>query len=123
MDIQKLLNDEIAAELEVLENIDMTSDKYEQAVNGVAKLADKAIEIEKLNIEREKIEKENEIKLQQMEEDKKDRWWKNALTAAGIVVPAGVTIWGAIYTIAKEEGVTITSIMGRGFIQKLLHKK
>jgi hypothetical protein len=126
MDIQKLFNEEIAAELEVLENIDMTSDKYEQAVNGLSKLTDKAIEMEKLNIEREKIEKEIEIKLQQMEEDKKDRKVRNWLTGAGIVIPAGVTIWGAIYTIAKEEGVVISSIMGRGFIQniqKLLFKK
>lgn len=123
MVIQKLLTDEIEAEIKVLDDIDMISDKYEQAVNGIAKLTDKAIEIEKLNIEREKIALEKEIKLKEMDEDKKDRLWKNILTAAGIVIPTGVTVWGVVYTITKEEGVTITSIMGRGLIQKLLHKK
>ena len=59
----------------------------------------------------------------QMEEEKKDRWIKNGLAAAGIIIPTLVTIWGTVKSIKFEETGTITTIMGRGFINKLLPKK
>jgi hypothetical protein len=64
-----------------------------------------------------------ELKQQQMEEDRKDRKIKNLLTAAGIVIPTGVTIWGTFKSFKFEQEGTITTIMGRGFINKLLPKK
>ena len=88
---------------------------------------DKAIELEKLDIET-KREAENQafeqqIKLEQMHEDKKDRKVKNILTGVSIGAPLMVTIWGTLKSIKFEETGTITTIMGRGFIQKLLPKK
>ena len=121
--IQTHLMEEIDDRLNDLKDVDMTSKEYETAVNGVAKLFDKAIEMEKLNIEQEKNEKENEFKIQQMEGEKKDRVWKNILTGAGIVIPTLVTIWGTKASFRFEKDDTITTIMGRGFIQKLLPKK
>ena len=66
---------------------------------------------------------ENDLKLKQMKDDKIDRWVKNGLTALGIAVPTVVTVWGTLKSFKFEEEGTITTIMGRGFINKLLPKK
>ena len=58
-----------------------------------------------------------------MDEEKKDRLVKNIITAAGIVLPLVITVWGTKVSLKFEEEGTFTTIMGRGFINKLLPKK
>nr|DAJ42789.1 MAG TPA: hypothetical protein [Caudoviricetes sp.] len=127
MKIETLLHDEIKSELEELKKIELGSEKYKVTVDGLTKLVDKAIEMDKLNIEvQEKVESrenDNDLKLKQMEEERKDRFVRNGIAVAGIVIPTMVTIWGTIKTIEFEKEGTITTIMGRGFINKLLPKK
>ena len=127
MKTETLLHEEIQSEFKALKEIEMGTDEYKIAVDGLAKLMDKAVDLDRLNIEhQEKMdaqEMEREMKLKQMEEDKKDRTVKNILTAAGIIIPTGVTIWGTLKSLKFEQDGTITTIMGRGFINKLLPKK
>lgn len=119
MSIKALLCEEIKEELEFLKAIGVGADTHKLATEDVAKLVDRVIDLEKLEIERDEIK----LKAAQMEEEKKDRWIKNILTAAGIVIPVGVTIWGTLKSFKFEQEGTITTIMGRGFINKLLPKK
>ena len=119
MSVKNLLCDEIKDELDLLGSIGVGSDDHKPATDDVAKLMDRYIELEKLDIEREELK----LKLAQMEEDKKDRFIKNCLAAAGIIIPVGVTIWGTLKSFKFEQEGTITTIMGRGFINKLLPKK
>lgn len=127
MKIETLLHEEIVDEFGNLSKIEVGTDEYRTAVDGVAKLLDRAIELEKLDIETkreaENQEFEQQIKLEQMREDKKDRKVKNVLTGVSIGAPLAVTIWGTLKSIKFEETGTITTIMGRGFIQKMLPKK
>lgn len=127
MEIETLLHKEIIHELEELRGMDVGSDAYRTTVDGVTKLTDRAIELEKISIESqekaENRETENELKLKQMKEDRIDRWVKNGLSAAGIVLPIMLTVWGTKKSFEFEKEGTITTIMGRGFIQKLLPKK
>lgn len=127
MSIETLLHEEIQAEFEELKGMEVGSEEHKYTVDSVAKLYDRAIEMRKFDVETQAKEKEREIELnlkrEQMEEERKDRRWRNALTAAGIVVPTAVTIWGTIKSMEFEKEGTITTIMGRGFIQKLLPKK
>lgn len=116
MDMNKMLHGEIARELEKLKEMDVGSDQYEATVNGVTKLWDRALEHEKTIID-------EEIKLKQLEEDKRDHMIKNILTGLGIAIPTLTTIWGTIKSIKFEETGNITTIMGRGFIQNLIPKK
>ena len=44
---ETMLHDEIKAELEELSKLEVGSDEYETAVNGISKLMDRAIEMEK----------------------------------------------------------------------------
>lgn len=152
MNIDTLLNAEIESEFEKLKDIKVGTDEYKTTVDGLVKLTDRAIEIEKLNVQAEEKEKarqeeqarvefeqnlkqeqfeqtkaqaedEAELKLKQMEEDRKDRFIKNCISVAGIVLPVVVTIWGTKKSFEFEKEGTITTIMGRGFINKLLPKK
>lgn len=127
MDGKALLNEEIQNKIEAMGGLDVGTEEYKLAADGVSKLMEKAIELDKLDIEaydREKArEDENNFREQQLKEDKKDRLIKNILTGLGIAVPAGLTVWGTLKSLKFEETGTVTTIVGRGFLNKLLPKK
>ena len=127
MNIENLLHVEIEEELTELKKMQVGSDQYKTAVDGVSKLFDRAIELEKLDIEhQEKIkdrEIDQELKLKQMSEERKDRLIKNGITIGTFVISTGVTIWGVLASFKFEEEGSITTILGRGLINKLLPKK
>lgn len=127
MNIETQLHEEIADELENLSKMTIGTEEYRITVDGVVKLVDRAIEMEKLAQSREdQIEDKNfdrDLRLKQMREEKLDRYIRNGIAIAGIVVPVFVTIWGTYKSFEFEKEGTITTIMGRGFISKLLPKK
>lgn len=127
MKVETELFGEIHSELGALKDIELGTEAYKTTVDGVTKLLDRAIEIEKLNIDHEdrveNLKQDADLKLMQMEEDRKGRWVRDAIAVAGIVIPTAVTIWGTLKSFEFEKEGTITTIMGRGFIQKLLPKK
>ena len=127
MSTKTLLHDEIQDQLGELNEIQVGTEEYKVAVDGVTKLLDRAIEMDKVEIEKKDKNEaraiELDLKLKQMEDERKDRTVKNYLTVLGIAVPSAITIWGTIKSIKFEETGTITTIMGRGFINKLLPKK
>ena len=125
--IETLLHEEIQDGFDALSKMERGTEIHKTTVDEVAKLFDKAIEIEKIEIEAKDKAKAREIeaslKRVQMEEDRKDRRFKNGIAVGGIVLPLAVTIWGTFKTLKFEEEGTVTTIMGRGFINKLIPKK
>ena len=124
---KKMLHEEIESQFDGLEGIEIGSEAYRNAVDGLSKLMDREIEISKLQAEREdKLESraiETRLKNRQLMDDKTDKIIRNGLTAAGLVVTAGLTVWGTLKTFKFEETGTITSSIGRGFIQRLIPRK
>ena len=127
MSIKTMLYDEIETEFDKLATMEPGSEKYKTTVDGLTKLMDRAIEIEKVENDCEDKsatrESDQQMKLQQLKDEKKDRVVKNAIGVAGIVLPLVVTIWGTKVSLKFEETGTVTTQMGRGFIQRLFHKK
>lgn len=125
--IETLLHEEIQDGFDALSRMERGTEIHKTTVDEVAKLFDKAIEIEKIEIEAKDKAKAREIeaslKQAQMEEDRKDRRFKNGIALGGIVLPLAVTIWGTLKTLKFEEEGTVTTMMGRGFINKLIPKK
>ena len=157
--IKDLLNDEIKVELEKLGKMNVGSDEYQVAVDGLTKLVDRSYELEKIeidvekdkkrleldkeknNLEKEKLELEKgklemekinktldrdqdkNIKLEQLKDTKTDQIIRNVISGLGILLPIMVTIWGTNKTLKFEETGTVTTMMGRGFINKMLPKK
>ena len=110
------LNVEIEEKFDELAKLDPTTREYSAAVDSVTKLMDRAIEIEKL----ESSETQNE---KQMEEDRKSRLVKNCIDVGSVVLPLAVTIWGAKASFKFEETGTITTSVGRKFMDKIISWK
>ena len=127
MEIHVMLSEEFQDEIGRLGGIEVGTEEYKVAVDGVTKLADRIIEIEKFEAEcaeKERVrEFEAEQKAKQLEKEAKDRKIGYWLTGIGIGVPALITIWGTLVSLDFEREGTVTTIMGRGFINKLLPKK
>ena len=149
MNIEHLLYDEIETEFEKLRGEKPGSEEHKAIVNELALLMDRAIKMEQVSNEcNEKAEaRESELKLrqeqfeseqamkqkqfeaeqamkqQQLDDEKHDRLIKNIIGVVGIALPLMVTIWGTKVSLKFEEEGTFTTIMGRGFINKLLPKK
>ena len=107
------LNVEIEDKLDEISGLDPATKEYSTAVDSVTKLMDRAIEIERL--EMSETQNENQIK-----EDRKSRLVKNCIDVGSIVLPLVVTVWGAKTSLKFEETGTITTSVGRKFIDKLL---
>lgn len=123
MSIENLMEDEISTEFEKLSKMDAGSEPYKGTVDGLTKLMDRAIEMKRLELEVENRKKDDLYKDAQVKEDQKDRLIRNCIAAAGIVIPSVITVWGTLKSLKFEEEGTVTTIMGRGFINKLLPKK
>lgn len=116
MEIREILKDRIQDELAYLGGIDATSDEYAKTVDGVTKLLDRAIEFEKIDVE-------EAHKAEAIVDERKDRFVKNVIAVVGIGAPLGAAIWGTVVTLKFEKEGTVTTIFGRGWINKLLPKK
>ena len=127
MSIKTLLEVEIEDQFDKLSEMEKGSDEYKATVDSAIKLTDRMIELEKLEddrLDREQSRKfDSELKLSEVKEDRKDRIIKNCISVAGIVLPIIVTVWGTKTSLKFEEEGTITTSIGRGFINKLLPKK
>lgn len=134
MSYKTLLVEEISEELKEGKKLTIGANDYKAFIDGTTKLMDRQIELEKLDMQREQLSFENDVKAKQLEIDqeykdaqlrieKRDRLIKNTLTGIGTIGGLAVTVWGAMTTIKFEETGSFTSLMGRGFIQKLLPKK
>lgn len=111
--VQELLSKEIKSEFEGLEDIEIGTDEYKTTVDGLTKLVDRTIELEK-------IQKEHERQVQQLAEEKKDHFVKNCITAGTAVLGIGLTVWGTIYSTNFEKEDSVTTTAGREFFRKLL---
>lgn len=127
MNIETLLYDAIETDFERLADDNLSPEDRRATADELCKLMDRAIEMEKVNNDcKDKTEiRENDkvMKELQFKDEQKDRWVRNAIGAAGVVLPLLVTIWGTKVSLKFEEEGTFTTIMGRGFIQKLLPRK
>ena len=125
---EQMLHDEIASEFEVLKGLEVGSDEYKTTVDGLTKLMDRAIEIDKMNLEaEEKVwarESDVEIKKQQLKDERIDKWIKNGLTAASIGGSFALTVWGSLSSWKFEDkGFAAVSGPGREFMKRLFTKK
>ena len=126
MSLKTTLQDEIQSELAEISKLEVGTDQHRTAVDSVTRLWDRMIESEKLeNEKKERVENreiELDLKLQQMDEERKKRIIQNIIDAGGIVTTIGLTVWGTLKTLKFEETGTVTTMAGRNFINKLFRK-
>lgn len=127
MEIEQLLHDEIVDELGGLNTLELGSDKYKVTTEGIVKLMDRAIEMDKLSKELDERQKNRnedlELKYRQIDAEIRDRKIKNVITVVISGVGTIVTIWGTLKTLKFEEVGTVTTMAGRNFINNLFKRK
>lgn len=123
MNIRELLEERVQTDLENLDGMDVGSTEYQTTVKGITEMADRIIEIDKI----EKDYEEKEVSRKEGNELKKrellDQMIKNGLTFVSIAGGFVITAWGTIKTFKFEETGTITSNAGRGFMNRIFSKK
>ncbi len=125
MSIKSNLRDEVLSELDELGKVGFGTDEYKVGVNGVMQLADRLIEISKMESEDEKLELErNKLDLEaaKLEEDKKDKKTRNRISMLGVILPTVVAVVGGAAMFIYEERGSITSQAGRKIIDKYIFR-
>lgn len=127
MSVRSNLVEEFESELEELSKMEVGTDTYRVTVEGVAKLADRIIEIDKIEKENsvniDTQEQEYAIKAQQLKDEKKDRFIKNCIAIGTFV--GGVLVYGLAFiasTNFEREG-TLTTEGGKSSLRQLLKLK
>lgn len=115
MDAKTLLDEEIKRVHTQMSKLYPDSKEYAEVEDNWVKLMDRKLEIEKLELSKAQAE-------QQVKEERKSRLIKNAIDIGGIILPLSVTVWGAIVSFKFEETGTITSNMGRKFMDKIIKR-
>lgn len=127
MSVKNLLDDEIRNELENLGKEAIGSDNYKANLDGVTKLLDRKIEIEKLEMEHldrsDSIVNEAILKRAQLKEEKKDRMIKNVITIGTFVGSAALYVFAFVASTNFEREGTFTTEGGRGALRNLLRIK
>lgn len=127
MSVERLLKEELEKEISELGNLSLGSDEYNATVDGVSKLMDRLNDSNKIELDAQERaaarESEAELKMEQIDNDKKNRRSQVFTTIAGIVIPVAVTIWGTLTTLKFEETGTVTTTAGKKLTGRLFDKK
>ena len=124
MSVRNLLHEEIESEFEELGKMQVGTEDYQKTVEGLTKLMDRAIEIDKvesdIHAKDETREIETQLKAKQLKNENQNNIVKNVLTGVSILSGAGLTIWGTLKSLKFEETGTVTTSAGRVFINKII---
>jgi hypothetical protein len=112
-ELKQNLNWEFEARLEDLGAIDLTSEEYKRATESVTKIADRIIEIEK-------IEAEQALKAQQAKDEKRDKVVGRVMDGVKFVGGSLITIGCFVAAMNFEKEGTLTTQGGRNALSKLL---
>lgn len=116
MSLTTKLNVEIDERFDDLAKLDPTTKEYSEAVNSITKLMDRVIEIEKIEASESQSEK-------QIREDRKSRLARNLIDVGSIVLPLAVTLWGVKASLYFEDSNTVTTTVGRKFMDRMFNFK
>lgn len=127
MSMKDLLRTEVEENLKNMKDLELGSKQYESAVESTCKLMDRVIAIDKnaddYDLKDKARETETNLKYDQITKDKRNQMIQNGITVGSIVVSTAVTIWGTLASFKFEKEGTVTTILGRAFVGKLLPKK
>lgn len=112
-ELKEQLSGEFRARLEQLGDAKLTSEEYKYATDGMSKIADRIIEIEK-------IEAEQALKAQQAKDEKRDKVIGRVMDGVKFVGGSLITIGCFVAAMNFEKEGTLTTQGGRNALSKLL---
>lgn len=123
----RLLNEEVECQIEEVHKISLGTDESKIAIDGVTKLADRSIELEKLRIQEEDLaEKRNMDYELRSEQIKKEHLRGMIDIGTKVLIGLGglaLSVWGTIYTTNFERDDNYTTQASRNWISSLFKPK
>ena len=125
MGIKNGLVEEFNNELKEVGKLEVGSEKHKAAVESLTKLADRVIEIDKLEASKEeKLDEkvmEMELRNRQMDDEKKDRWTRNVIEGVKVVGGFGLAAWAFVGSMNFEKtGHIFSTEGGKSSLRQLL---
>lgn len=124
MSVKNAITEEFYDQLGRLGKMELGDDKYKNTVDGVTKLADRIIELEKLENESkfkaDTRETEYSLKMQLMNEEKRAQMIRNGIEGVKIVGGLGLAAWAFVASMNFEKEGTLTTEGGRNALRQLL---
>ena len=124
MEIKTTLVEEFNTQIKEVGKLEVGSEKQKIATECATKLADRIIEIEKLensrDLEVNKQEIDLNLKIEELKTDRRDKWVKNGIAIGSLVFAVGTAI---VTTKFELSGGMHTTEAGKGSIRKLLSFK
>ena len=127
MGIKNILRDELEKELKELSRMQIGTEQYKITVDGITRLSDRIIELEKLESENAVKDFENivrteeqDLKREQLKSEKRDRAIKNVITVGTAVLSVAVYALAFIASTNFEREGSFTTEGGKNSIRQLL---
>ena len=127
MGIKNILRDEVEKELKELSRMQIGTEQYKITVDGITRLSDRIIELEKLESENAVKDFENivrteeqDLKREQLKSEKRDRAIKNIITVGTAVLSVAVYALAFIASTNFERDGSFTTEGGKNSIRQLL---
>lgn len=124
MGIKNDLTAEFNSQLEEVSRMEVGGEKYKIAIDGLTKLADRIIEIEKHEQEAafnsSTHTNDHAIKTAQLADEKHDRRVRNGIEAVKVVGGFGLAAWAFVASMNFEKEGTLTTEGGRSALRQLL---
>ena len=127
MGIKNILREELEKEIKELSHMQVGTEQYKITVDGITRLSDKIIELEKLESENAAKDFENvvrteeqELKREQLKSEKRDRVVKNVIAVGSAVLSVAVYALAFIASTNFERDGSFTTEGGKNSIRQLL---
>ena len=118
MSVETDLREELISEIDQLGKVEFGGEKHKVGVQCVGQLADRLIELSKLDQEERKLD----VEQQRLADDFVDKRSRNRISVLNIGITAGIAIVGGIAMFVYEERGSITSQAGRKIIDKYIFR-
>lgn len=117
--------EELKSQVDELGSMTAGTDEYAETVKAISTLTKDIVDLEKIEVERERIRQERLDKVAAQETENRDRKWKNCIAIAGVVLPVCAAIWANVYNWGKQQHDIMESTGGKeaiNFLQRFRSK-
>lgn len=123
----RLLGEEVESQIEEVHKISLGTDESKIAIDGVVKLADRSIELEKLRIQEEDLAEKRNMDYELRSEQIKKEHLRGVIDiGTKVLIGLGglaLSVWGTIYTTNFEREDNYTTSASRSWISGLFKPK
>ena len=120
MSVRQKLEEEFEDQMNQLNEMELGSESYTKTVEGVTKLADRLIAIQKNNDEYELKSREIDAEKEAREQEALQAKKRNQIDWAKVIVPTAGAFTMGIITMIWEKTDTLTSSAGKSALRDIL---